>query len=132
MIVPFGCVLLASLLPYTWSWVALRARIVQFGAFDNRLPRPEQARLEGWGHRSVAASANGFESFPLFAAVVLMVAFAGAGSTLVSGLCVGYVVLRLAHGIAYLADQHVLRSLVFVLAQMVCLALFLIAVLALR
>ena len=39
------------------------------GGYDNRMPRVQQARLEGWGARSVAAHQNGFESFAPFAAV---------------------------------------------------------------
>lgn len=64
MTTPFWCILIAGLLPYVWSTVALRARVAQFGSFDNKLPRLEQAKLTGGGARALGASSNGFETFP--------------------------------------------------------------------
>ena len=46
----------------------LRKAMQRAGGYDNHLPRAQQAQLEGWGARSVAAHQNGFETFAPFAA----------------------------------------------------------------
>ena len=86
MTTPFWCILVASLLPYVWSSAAVKARVDQFGQLDNRLPRAQQAQLEGWGARALGASANGFETFPLFAAAVIVAHLCGADAGRVGDL----------------------------------------------
>jgi uncharacterized MAPEG superfamily protein len=81
--------------------------------YDNRNPRDQQAKLTGWGRRSAAAHANGFESFPAFAAGVLACQVTGASPHLAALAAVTYVVARTLYTVAYVADVHLLRSSVW-------------------
>lgn len=127
MTTPFWCILIAGLLPYVWSSAALKARIDQFGQFDNRLPRLQQALLEGWGARTLGASMNAFETFPLFAAAVIVAHIAGADPGWSATWSVAYLAARILHGIAYAGDLDKLRSGAFGIAQGCAVALFVLA-----
>ena len=127
MTTPFWCILVASLLPYIWSGAAVKARVDQFGQADNRLPRAQQARLEGWGARALGASANGFETFPLFAAAVIVAHIAGAAASTSATWSLVFVAARILHGLFYVGDLDKLRSLSFGLGQACSFALFVLA-----
>src|SRR3954471_18510968 len=81
--------------------------------YDNRLPRDQQAKLTGWGRRAAAAHANGFESFAPFAAGVFATQLTGASPSWATIFAITYVVSRLLYAVAYLADQHLLRSTIW-------------------
>ena len=130
MTTPFWCILITALLPYLWSTVSLRARVAQFGSFDNRLPRLEQAKLTGSGARALGASANAFETFPFFAASVIVAGIAGADPGWSSIWSVSYLAARILHGVFYYRDVDKLRSVAFGLGQVCCVALFVLAALA--
>ena len=127
MTTPFWCILIAGLLPYVWSSAAVKARIDQFGQLDNRLPRAQQAQLEGWGARALGASANGFETFPFFAAAVIVAHIAGADPGWSATWSGAYVAARILHGIFYAGDLDKLRSAAFGLGQACGVALFVLA-----
>lgn len=108
MTVAFWCILVAGLLPYA---ATLTAKV---GApYDNRDPRGWLARQTGWRARANAAQHNGFEAFPFFAAGVIVAQLAGAGQSTVDTLAVVFVVARVAHFVAYVADLAALRSLLW-------------------
>lgn len=127
MTTPFWCILVAALLPYVWSSAAVKARADQFGAMDNRLPRLQQAKLEGWGARALGAAANGFETFPLFAASVLVAHLCGADASASATWSLVYLAARIAHGLLYVGDIATARSLAFGVGQACCVALFVLA-----
>ena len=112
MLVPFACVLVGSLLPYVWGFVDDRERR-KVGGRDNRHPRVQAQTLEGRAARALGASENAFEGFPIFAAAVLMCAFADAAGTTVTVVSVVWVVARIGHGLAYVADSPGLRGPMF-------------------
>jgi len=95
------------------------------GGYDNRHPRAQQARLDGWGARSVAAHQNGFESFAPFAAAVLVAHLGGAPDRIVDLLAISFVVARIAYVTCYLADWASLRSAVWSVGFLLTFALFL-------
>ncbi|HEY8154746.1 MAG TPA: MAPEG family protein [Myxococcota bacterium] len=127
MTTPFWCILIAGLLPYVWSGVAVKARVDQFGQLDNRLPRLQQAQLQGFGARALGASANAFETFPLFAAAVIVAHIAGAEPGWSATWSVVYVASRILHGICYASDLDKARSAAFGLGQACSIALFVLA-----
>jgi uncharacterized MAPEG superfamily protein len=113
MTIPFFCVFLAFVLNLVSKGpvaVAMRRRP---GGYDNRHPRDQQAALEGWGRRAVAAHLNGFEAFPAFAAAVLVAALAGADPTWSVRLAVVYVAARALYLPLYILDFATLRSAVW-------------------
>ena len=108
MTTAYWCILIAALLPYLWVTVAKGA-----GArYDNRDPRGWQARQDNpRSHRANAAQLNAFEAFAPFAASVLMAQAADVDPAQIARLAIAFVVLRVLHGLFYVAGIHALRSL---------------------
>jgi len=103
------CVLVAGLLPYLWTAVAK----AMGPRYDNRHVREWQAKLTGPALRAHFAHLNSFEAFPFFAAAVLAAMMTNADAARVSMLAIAFVVARLLHGVAYMADVAAARSLVW-------------------
>lgn len=107
----YWCVLIAALLPYVWVFFA------KSGApgYNNRNPRAWVAKQEGnyKVQRANNAHLNAFEAFAPFAAGVVMAQLAGVDHGRIALLAVAFVVLRVLHGILYLADVQLMRSLVW-------------------
>jgi uncharacterized MAPEG superfamily protein len=109
------CVLIAALLPYVAAGIA-KGR----SDFDNANPRDWLAKQEGFRKRANAAQANGFETFPLFAAAVIVaMTINHAPQHKIDLLAMGFVAARLAYLGFYLANLAALRSLAWT-AGMVC------------
>lgn len=109
MTIAYWCVLVAALLPYVWITVA------KGGArFDNRDPRGWLARQDDPRRlRANAAHLNAFEAFAPFAAGVLMAQLAGVDPGRIDLLAMAFVALRVLHGVCYLGNAHLLRSVVW-------------------
>jgi uncharacterized MAPEG superfamily protein len=118
------CIVAAWLVVYCTK-LPVAVAMQRAGGYDNHLPRAQQARLEGWGARSVAAHQNGFESFAPFAAAVLVGHLAGGPERIVDLLAASFVVVRIVYVICYLLDWAVLRSAVWTFGFLVTFALFL-------
>lgn len=110
MAVAYWCILIAAALPYLWTSIAKRSA----PKFDNRDPRRWLAKQDNPRvQRANAAHLNAFEAFPAFAASVLMAQFAGVDPQRIGWLAIAFVVLRVLHGVFYLAGLHLARSLVW-------------------
>jgi uncharacterized MAPEG superfamily protein len=108
MTTAYWCVLAAALLPYAATLTA------KGGArFDNHQPRAWLAAQTGWRARAHAAQLNGFEAFPLFAVAVVVATLTHAPQARVDLLALVFVGARVLYLIAYLADQALLRSIVW-------------------
>jgi uncharacterized MAPEG superfamily protein len=124
MEISLWCIVAAWLVVYgTKLPVAVAMHLA--GGYDNRYPRAQQARLEGWGARSVAAHQNGFESFAPFAAAVLVAHLGGGPERVIDLFAVSFVVARIGYLVCYLADWPSLRSAVWSVGFLLTLALFL-------
>ena len=73
----------------------------------------------------MAAHANMFEAFPLFAAAVLVVQVTGTIGTLANVLAGMFIVARILYTLLYLADRATLRSLVWGVGFISCLVMLL-------
>jgi uncharacterized MAPEG superfamily protein len=124
MTVPFFCVFLAFLLTMLSKGPVALAMARQPGGYDNATPREQQALLEGWGRRAVAAHLNSFEGFPAFAAAVIIATITEADSTWTTRLAVVFVIARMLYLPAYLADLAVIRSIVWTVGFLATAALF--------
>jgi len=110
MTIAYVCVLIAALLPYIWVGIAKSGG----PRYDNRDPRGWLAKQDNPRvHRASAAQFNAFEAFAPFAAAVLMAQFAGVDVQRITWLAVAFVVLRVLHGVAYVANNAKFRSLVW-------------------
>ena len=120
------CLLVAALLPIVCAGIAkagMFGRPPSKGGYDNADPRAWLARQTGYRARANAAQANSFEALPLFVAAVLVAHQTQARQGLVDVLAVAFVLLRIGYIAAYVADRNILRSLVWVAALLVCVAL---------
>lgn len=118
--VAYWCVLLAALLPYPWVVVA-KSRGERYNNHDPRgwLQRQDSRLVR----RANGAHLNAFEAFAPFAAGVVMAQLAGVAHSTIAGLSVAFVALRVLHGILYLADRPLPRSLAWALGYGCVLAL---------
>ena len=108
MTTAYWCILIAALLPYLWTAIAKSSA----PRFDNRDPRDWLARQDSPRvRRANAAQLNAFEAFAPFAAAVLMAQFAGVDAGRIALLAMAFVVFRVLHGVFYLANLHLLRTL---------------------
>lgn len=117
MTLPLWTLLVASLLPYVWFVVSSLARKHEFGVLDNKHPRLQQAKQTGAGARANAASLNAFEVLGVYAPAVLVAHLVAPTSALAPRLAVGWIVLRVLHGVFYVANKALARTVCFALAN---------------
>jgi uncharacterized MAPEG superfamily protein len=110
MTTPFLCVFFAWLLIFAPKIPLSVAMAKAPGGYDNKHPRDQQDRLTGWAARAKAAHLNGFESFPPFAAGVVIAHLAGLDPYRASLLAITFVVARALYPVLYILDLDYLRS----------------------
>ena len=124
MTIAYWCVFVAAFLPYPW---AMAWRINHYDLQKNLSPRKLQQELSGWRQRAHWAHLNALESFAPFAAIVIIAHLRAAPQAAIDIWASAYVGFRIAHGVFYLANFGVLRSLAF-FASVVCIVvIFLLA-----
>lgn len=125
MTIAYWCVFIAAMLPHlwslTWRWPGYNFKI-------NLTPRRFEETLSGWRQRAHWAHLNAFENFPPFVAAVVIAQQLYAPQTTVDALAITFIVMRLAHGIFYIANAGALRSLAFAGGGASTIAIFLSAV----
>ncbi len=114
----YWCVLIAALLPTVWVIYAKR------GMTDNHNPRAGIDQLPAPKRRAYSAHLNAIETFPFFAAAVIIALQLGAPVATVNWLAGIYIVIRILHALLYIADQASLRSLSFLAGVIVNVAIF--------
>lgn len=129
MTIPFLCILAAFLLTMASKGPVALAMARQSGGYDNNTPRDQQASLQGWGRRAVAAHLNSFEAFPAFAAAVLVASIAGGDPVWTTRLAVAFVIARTLYVPLYIFDLDRLRSLVWSVGFGATVGIFLLPVL---
>lgn len=127
MTVPFWCLAIVCFLPYVWSFYAMAERQRQLGTVDNANPRAQQAQLTGRGAWAVGAHKNAFEAIAVFGPAVIVAHLAGADAVWSARWAELFVAARLLHGIFYVTNLDVLRSLAFGVALTASVALFVLA-----
>jgi len=124
---PIVTLFVLSVLPIIWSWVSGYCRQKQFGAIDNKHPREQNAQLNGAGARAVAAQQNAWEALAVYAAALLAVVATGVPVASYATLTLVLLACRVAHGIFYIANWDILRSLTFLPAYGICIYMFILA-----
>jgi uncharacterized MAPEG superfamily protein len=113
------CVLVAALLPIVCAGIAKSGAIGKSrrdGGYDNGNPRGWLAGQTGWRARANAAQANSFEALPFFIAAVVIAQQLSAPQSRIDALAVVFVGLRLAYIGSYVAGLASARSLFWVMA----------------
>ncbi|CBL44478.1 conserved hypothetical protein [gamma proteobacterium HdN1] len=95
--------------------------------FDNNNPREYFSHLEGKRARAVAAMANGFEGFPLFASAVIIAHMINGPQTAVNLLALGYLISRIVFAALYIAGKGTQRSAVWIIGFACIIGIFIAA-----
>ena len=120
------CVLVAALMPIVCAGIAkwgAFGKPRREGGFDNHDPREWLAKQTGYRQRANAAQANCFEALPFFIGAVLLALYMHAPLAKVNLLVLCFVGLRATFVLLYLADRPMLRSVAWVAALVVNVAL---------
>jgi uncharacterized MAPEG superfamily protein len=114
--------LVAALMPY------VTVAFAKSGGVDNRAPRPSLENLTGWRRRAEWAHRNHFEAFPIFAAAVFVAELTHAPQGRIDLLAGIFVLLRVVYTALYIGDKATLRSIVWSLAMISIIWLFVLGV----
>ncbi|HTF83276.1 MAG TPA: MAPEG family protein [Cellvibrio sp.] len=116
--------LLLSLFPYAFAWISGYYRRQQLGTIDNKNPRQQYTQLSGPGARAVAAQQNAWEALGFYSAALLAVSLTDVEIEHLSLAAILVLLFRVLHGIFYLANLDLLRSLSFVAGMLPSVYLF--------
>jgi uncharacterized MAPEG superfamily protein len=92
--------------------------------YDNANPRDPRFYTPGLRARSQGAHLNGYESFPFFAAAVILAEMRGVPQGSVNALAVAFILARVLYVLLYLTNRPTLRSLVWSVGFACNLAIF--------
>src|SRR6266404_1180549 len=92
--------------------------------FDNSKPREPAFYDDPIRSRALGAHQNGIESFPFFAAAVLLAEFRAAPQNLIDELAVLFLIVRIAYVLTYLGNRPRLRSILWNIGFAINLAIF--------
>jgi len=101
-----GAVALYLLTSVPIKWIGFRS-------YDNAKPRDPAFYGDPLRARALAAHQNGIETFPFFAAAVLLAEFRGAPQNLINELAVLFLIVRIAYVLTYIGDRPRLRSILW-------------------
>ena len=99
------------------KWLGIRS-------FDNARPRDPQFYGDPLRARAWGAHQNGIESFPFFAAAILLAEFRDSPQNLIDELALLFVLVRIAYVLTYLGDRPTLRSILWVIGFTINVAIF--------
>ena len=116
MTIAIWCIFIAATLPYV--------PFAMVKGLDPIRPRIGVDKLDPQYQLAYGAHLNGLETFPWFAAAVIVSHMVGGPSRVVDILALVYVLLRAGHMGAYIGGRQPLRTTLFALAQLVALAIF--------
>ncbi len=116
----------AVFIPLVFTGVAAGLRKRQFGHVDAHHPRIQQAQATGPAARAGGAAANGWEALATFAPAVVLAASTSPSSGLATIFALAWIPVRLAHGVAYIADVPPLRTFLFAIGVACALGLYLV------
>jgi uncharacterized MAPEG superfamily protein len=113
----FGAVLL-----YLLTIAPFKA--IGFRRFDNSRPRDPAFFEDPLRARALGAHINGIETFPFFAAAVLLAEFRVGPQRLIDELAVLFLIVRIAYVLTYLGDRPTLRTILWSIGFAINLAIF--------
>jgi len=95
-----------------------------FGRFDTSKPRDPAFYEDPIAARALGAHQNGIESFPFFAAAVLLAEFRACPQNLINELAVLFVIVRIAYVFTYIGNRPTLRSILWSIGFAINIAIF--------
>lgn len=109
------CLIAAALLPYL-AKIPVAIAMNKLGGYDNNHPREQQAKLQGFGARALAAHQNAFESLIVFSAAILLAIATDTVNESVQLFSILHIGFRVAYHILYLVNIGVMRSICWAVA----------------
>src|SRR5215831_10469830 len=113
----FLCVVLYLLTIVPVKWVGFRH-------YDNSRPRDPAFYQDAIRARALGAHQNGIETFPFFAAAVLLAEFRGAPQNLINELAILFLIVRIAYVLTYIGDRPTLRTILWNIGFLINTAIF--------
>jgi uncharacterized MAPEG superfamily protein len=98
-------------------------------SFDKAKPRDPAFYDNPLRARALGAHLNGIESFPFFAAAVLLAEFRNAPQSLINELAVLFLIVRVAYVLTYIGNRPTLRSILWHIGFVINVAIFLLPLL---
>ena len=92
--------------------------------FDNAKPRDPAFYQDPLRARALGAHLNGIETFPFFAAAVLLAEFRTAPQNLINELAVLFLIVRVAYVLTYLGNRPTLRTILWNIGFAINVAIF--------
>jgi uncharacterized MAPEG superfamily protein len=99
-------------------------KVTGFRRFDNSKPRDPAFFQDPLRARALGAHINGIETFPFFAAAVLLAEFRASPQNLVNELAVLFLIVRIAYVLTYLGDRPTLRTILWNIGFAINLGIF--------
>jgi uncharacterized MAPEG superfamily protein len=111
------CLLIALILPIL-AKAPVAFAMSKLGGYNNNNPREQQQKLTGFGARALAAHQNAFESLIIFTPAIILAVATNNTQISVCVLAIVHVISRVLYTLFYLADWHLLRSIVCAIATL--------------
>src|SRR6202007_1873343 len=92
--------------------------------YDNSKPRDPAFYEDALRSRALGAHQNGIETFPFFAAAVLLAEFRASPQNLIDELAVLFLIVRIAYVLTYLGNRPRLRSILWNIGFIINLGIF--------
>ena len=127
MTTPLWCLVAVAFFPYVLAGLGGYLRVQQLGTLDANHPRIQATELRGIAARAYAAQLNAWEALALFSAAVLVGHVVGADPGQSATAALAFVAARVLHAVMYIADQAILRTVVFLASLGCCIWLFVLA-----
>lgn len=110
MTTAYWSILLITLYPYVFCVLSKTGK-----GFDNNKPREYADKLKGWRQRAHWVQLNSYEILPAYVAAVLIAQhlLGHSHQHAINTACSVFVLSRIGYGIAYLANQATLRSVMW-------------------
>lgn len=124
MTISLWCILAALLAPYILSVLA-RSGVTKADYVQN--PRAFNETLTGWHRRAHLAQLNAFETFPGFAAAVLVAHITQVPQIQIDIVALVFILFRILHASFYITDKPNLRSLSWQMGMLCIVSLFILA-----
>ena len=127
MAIAFWCLLVALLMPPIFAAIA---KATAEGRYNNRSPREFLEKQSGVSRRADWAQRNSFEILPAFITGVFAAIAAGVDEQWLARLSVLFILTRILYGFCYLKDWASARTLIWTAGLVCCLALLIMAAIA--
>ncbi len=119
--------LVLTVLPISLSWVSGAFRHSQLGVVDNKNPRAQNAQLQDGGARAVAAQKNAWEALVVYTASIVALTIAAVDLDSLATYFYILIACRVLHGISYVLNQDIIRSIAFIAGYGICIYFFILA-----